>query len=98
VSQTQITPLEDRLVVMPVKETEEMKGSLYIPIQAQEQSQKGDVIAVGPGKVTDHGVLIPMTIGVGDMVIYGKYAGSTLSLDGEEVLVIRESDVIALVT
>jgi chaperonin GroES len=88
-------PLADRLIVRPNQEQAEMtQGGLYIPVMAQEKTQQGEVVAVGPGRVTDQGVTIPMTVQAGQQVMYGKYAGTPLELDGEEVLVIRESDVI----
>jgi chaperonin GroES len=97
VSATKITPLADRVVVKPLEETEEMRGGLYIPDTAKEKPQQGEVIAVGPGKVNDSGDRTPMEVKAGDRVLYGKYSGTEITVDGDEVLILRETDVLALV-
>lgn len=89
-----IQPLEDRVVVIPSDEAEEMRGGLYIPDTAKEKPTQGEVIAVGPGRV-EKGERIPMDLKVGDKVIYGKYSGTTITLEGEEVVIIKASDVLA---
>ena len=90
-----IHPLEDRVVIMPAEELESMRGGLYIPDTAKEKPTQGEVIAVGPGRLTDKGERITMDIKVGDTVIYGKYSGTSFTLDGEEVIIIKASDVLA---
>jgi chaperonin GroES len=97
VSATKITPLADRVVVKPLEETEEMRGGLYIPDTAKEKPQQGEVIAVGPGKVNDNGDRTPMEVKTGDRVLYGKYSGTEITVDGDQVLILRESDVLAIV-
>ena len=90
-----IHPLEDRVVIMPAEELESMRGGLYIPDTAKEKPTQGEVIAVGPGRLTDKGERIPTDIKVGDTVIYGKYSGTSYTLDGDEVIIIKASDVLA---
>ena len=90
-----IRPLEDRIVVLPSEEAEAMRGGLYIPDTAKEKPTQGEVIAVGPGRLTDKGERITMDIKVGDTVIYGKYSGTSFTLEGEEVIIIKASDVLA---
>ncbi len=84
-------PLADRVAIRP---TETMKGGLYIPDTAKEKPIQGEVIAVGPGR-REKGELVPMELKVGDRVVYGKYSGSQVELEGEELILIKESDVIA---
>ncbi|HET7790137.1 MAG TPA: co-chaperone GroES [Gemmatimonadales bacterium] len=87
-------PLADRVAIRPSEETETMKGGLYIPDTAKEKPIQGDIIAVGPGRV-EKGEKVAMELKVGDRVIYGKYSGTQVELDGEEIILIKESDVIA---
>jgi chaperonin GroES len=87
-----IRPLSDRVVVKPLPAEEVTKSGLVIPDTAKERPQQGEVIAVGPGRITDDGKKIPMEVKVGDKVLYGKYAGTEISIDGEEFLIMRESD------
>src|SRR5690349_11081310 len=89
-----LQPLEDRVVIMPSDEAESMKGGLYIPDTAKEKPIQGEVIAVGPGRV-EKGQHVPMELKVGDRVVYGKYTGSQVELEDEEIILIKESDVIA---
>lgn len=93
----QIQPLADRVVVKALEETEEMKGGLYIPDTAKEKPQQGEVVAVGPGRVTDDGNRIESELKVGDRVLYGKYSGTEVTVGTEEFLILRESDVLAVV-
>jgi chaperonin GroES len=90
-----IKMLEDRVLVKPLEAEEKTAGGIIIPDNAKEKPQKGEVIAVGPGKVTDSGVKIETTIKKGDKVLYGKYSGTEVKIDGEEYLIIRESDILA---
>lgn len=92
-----IRPLADRVVVKPLPAEEVTKGGLVIPDTAKERPQQGEVIAVGPGRITDDGKKIPMEVKVGDKVLYGKYAGTEISIDGEEYLIMRESDILAII-
>src|SRR6266511_4255473 len=87
-----IHPLEDRVVIMPAEELESMRGGLYIPDTAKEKPTQGEVIAVGPGRLTDKGERIPMDLKVGDTVIYGKYSGTPFMLDSDEVIIIKRSE------
>jgi len=96
-SATQIRPLADRVVVKPLEETEQMKGGLYIPDTAKEKPQQGEVVAVGPGKVGDDGKRIELELKVGDRVLYGKYSGTEVTVGDEQYLILRESDVLAVV-
>ena len=92
-----IKPLADRVVVQPLEETEQKKGSIIIPDTAKEKPQQGKIVAVGPGKVSDDGKKIPMELKVGNKVLYGKYAGTEVTIDGTEYLILRESDVLAII-
>ena len=93
-SKLKVFPLADRVAIKPIEETETMKGGLYIPDTAKEKPIQGDVIAVGPGR-REKGELVPLELKVGDRVVYGKYSGTQVELDGEEIILIKESDVIA---
>ncbi len=89
-----IHPLEDRVVIMPSDEAETMRGGLYIPDTAKEKPTQGEVLAVGPGRI-EKGERIKMEVAVGDTVIYGKYSGTPYSVDGDEVIIIKSSDILA---
>ncbi|MEE8267797.1 MAG: co-chaperone GroES [Gemmatimonadales bacterium] len=93
-TQAAIQPLEDRVVIMPNDDVEEMRGGLYIPDTAKEKPTQGEVIAVGPGRV-EEGNRVPMDIAVGDKVIYGKYSGTQFQLGDDEVIIIKASDILA---
>ena len=92
-----IQPLADRVVVKALEESEQMRGGLYIPDTAKEKPSQGEVVAVGPGKISDDGKRLDMDVKVGDKVLYGKYSGTDVTLDGEEYLILRESDVLAVI-
>lgn len=94
---TKIQPLADRVVVKALEETEQMRGGLYIPDTAKEKPQQGEVVAVGPGKVSDDGKRIAPEVKVGDKVLYGKYSGTEVTVADEQYLILRESDVLAVV-
>jgi chaperonin GroES len=94
---TKIQPLADRIVVKALEETEQMRGGLYIPDTAKEKPQQGEVIAAGPGKFNDDGKRVPLEVAVGNRVLYGKYSGTEVNVDGEEFLILRESDVLAII-
>ena len=91
-----IRPLEDRIILKPVDADEKTSGGIIIPDNAKEKPQKGEVIAVGPGKVSEQGGKIAMTLKKGDKVLYGKYSGTEVSVDGTDYLILRESDVLAV--
>jgi chaperonin GroES len=94
---TKIQPLADRIVVKALEETEQMRGGLYIPDTAKEKPQQGEVVAVGPGKLNDDGKRIQLEVEVGNRVLYGKYSGTEVNVDSEEFLILRESDVLAII-
>jgi chaperonin GroES len=94
---TKIQPLADRIVVKPLEETEQMRGGLYIPDTAKEKPQQGEVVAIGPGKLTDEGKRIALEVKEGDRVLYGKYSGTEVTVAEEQFLILRESDVLAIV-
>jgi len=93
---TKIQPLSDRVVVRPLEEAEQMRGGLYIPDTAKEKPQQGEIMAVGPGRVSDQGERIAPDVKAGDKVLYGKYSGAEVTVDGEQYLILRESDVLAV--
>jgi chaperonin GroES len=92
-----VKPLADRVVVKALEEAETMRGGLYIPDTAKEKPQQGEVMAVGPGKLSEEGKRIEMELKVGDKVLYGKYSGTEVTVDNEQYLILRESDVLAVV-
>ena len=97
-TKVKLHPLADRVAIRPLEETETMRGGLYIPDTAKEKPQQGQVIAAGPGKFDEQGgQRIPMDVKVGDRVLYGKYSGTEVTLEGEQYLILRESDVLAIV-
>lgn len=90
-------PLSDRVIVKPSPAEEVTKGGIFLPDTAQEKPQKGEIVAIGVGKVAeDSGKVIPMSVKVGDTVLYGKYSGTEIKFDGEEYLIMRESDIFAI--
>ena len=91
-----VAPLADRVVVKALEETESMRGGLYIPDTAKEKPQQGEIMAVGPGRY-EKDKRVPMDVKVGDKVLYGKYSGTEVTIDGEPYLILRESDVLAIV-
>ncbi len=92
-----LKPLDDRIVVEPVEAEEKTAGGIVMPDTAKEKPQRGKVLAVGPGKLLDNGQRGEISVAVGDEVIYGKYAGSDIELDGRDIKILRESDVLAKV-
>ncbi|MBI3004633.1 MAG: co-chaperone GroES [Ignavibacteriales bacterium] len=91
-----IKPLADRVVVKPAEAEERTKGGIIVPDTAKEKPVWGEVVAVGPGRVTEDGKSIPMEVKNGDRVLYGKYSGTEVTLDGDELLIMRESDIFAI--
>ena len=92
-----LKPLGDRVVVKPLPREEMTKSGIYLPDTAKERPQEGTIIAVGPGRQTDEGKVIPMTLKVGDKVLYAKYAGTEYKHEDEELLICTEKDVLALI-
>tara|TARA_A100001011_G_scaffold349767_1_gene388587 strand:- start:84 stop:380 length:297 start_codon:yes stop_codon:yes gene_type:complete len=90
-----IDPLSDRVVVMPEEVDEVTASGIILPDTAQEKPQMGKVVAAGPGKVSDNGTVVKMTLKAGDKVLYGKYSGTEISLEDNDVLIMRESDILA---
>jgi chaperonin GroES len=91
-----IRPLQDRLIVKRLEEEEKTKGGIIIPDAAKEKPMQGEVIAVGKGKVTDDGKALPLDVKAGDRILFGKYAGTEIKLDGMEYLIMREDDVLGV--
>src|SRR3954462_801024 len=94
---TSIRPLHDRIVVKRVAEEEKTKGGIIIPDSAKEKPVEGEVIAVGNGKVQEDGKLRPLDIKAGDRILFGKYSGTEIKLDGEEHLILREDDILGVI-
>ena len=92
-----LKPLGDRVLVKPAPKEEKTSSGLYISSGAQEKPQRGEVIAVGAGKVNDKGVRIPMDVKVGEVVIYGKFGGNEVKVDGEDFLLLRADDIYAII-
>jgi chaperonin GroES len=93
-----VSPLADRVVVKATEEAEQMRGGLYIPDTAKEKPQQGEVLAVGPGRRSEHsGDLIPTDVSKGDKVVYSKYGGTEITIDGEDLLILQARDVLAIV-
>ena len=91
-----IRPLGDRILVKRIKEEEKTKGGIIIPDTAKEKPQEGKVVAVGKGKHDDNGKLIPLEVKAGDKILFGKYSGSEIKLEGEEHLILREDDILGI--
>jgi chaperonin GroES len=91
-----VSPLADRVVVKALEETESMRGGLYIPDTAKEKPQQGEIVAVGPGRY-EKDKRVPMEVKVGDKVLYGKYSGTEVTIEGDQYLILRESDVLAII-
>ncbi|HEY3839131.1 MAG TPA: co-chaperone GroES [Bryobacteraceae bacterium] len=91
-----IRPLYDRIVVKRIEEKEQMQGGLYIPDSAKEKPQEGEVAAIGKGKRLEDGKLVPLDVQVGDRILFGKYSGSDIKIDGEEYLIMREDEVLGI--
>ena len=91
-----VAPLADRVVVRALEETEQMRGGLFIPDTAKEKPMQGEVLAVGPGRF-EKDKRVPMELKVGDKVLYGKYSGTEVTIDNEQLLILREADVLAVV-
>jgi chaperonin GroES len=92
-----LRPLQDRILVKRVEEETKTAGGIFIPETAKEKPQRGQVVAAGNGKKTEDGKVLPLDVKVGDVVLFGKYAGTEIKVDGEEYLMMREDDILAVV-
>jgi len=92
-----IRPLQDRVIVQRVEEEQKTKGGIIIPDTAKEKPQEGKVIAVGKGKLNDDGKLIPLDVKAGDRILFGKYSGTEVKMDGDEYLIMREDDILGVI-
>lgn len=93
-----VKPLQDRILIKRVEEEAKTKGGIIIPDSAKEKPQEGLVVAVGPGKVTDNGTRVVPEVKAGDRILFGKYSGSDIKVDGVEHLILREDDILAILT
>ena len=91
-----IRPLQDRVIIKRIEEEEKSKGGIIIPDTAKEKPQEGKVVAVGKGKVNDDGKLTPLDVKVNDRILFGKYSGTEINIDGEEHLIMREEDILGI--
>jgi len=92
-----LTPLHDRVIVKAAEAEQTTKGGIIIPDTAKEKPMQGEIIAVGGGRIADDGKVMPMAVKAGDKVLYGKYSGTEVNIDGEEYLIMRESDIFAII-
>ena len=92
-----VKPLADRVLVEPLEAAEKTAGGIYIPDNAKEKPQKGRIVAAGPGKISDAGALMKMEVKSGDTILYGKYSGTEVNVDGKDYLIMRESDILAII-
>lgn len=90
-----LQPLADRLVVKPIEREEMTKSGIVLPDTAKEKPQEGEVLAVGPGRLSEDGKRLPVDVKVGDKVIYAKYGGTEIKIDGEDLVILREADILA---
>ena len=95
-TKTKLRPLHDRVLVKRLEETDERHGSIIIPDSAKEKPQEGKVIAAGTGKVTEEGKKLPLAVKEGDRILFGKYSGSEVKIDGEELLIMKEEDILGI--
>ena len=91
-----VRPLHDRLLVRRIEEKETAKGGIIIPDTAKEKPQRGEVLAVGNGKILENGTKLPLDVKVGNKILFGKYTGTDIKIDGDEVLILREDEVLAV--
>jgi chaperonin GroES len=94
-AKTKLVPLADRIVITPLKQDEVTASGLVIPDTAKEKPQQGEVVAVGPGRLDDNGKRIPIDVNVGDRILYAKYTGTDIKLDGDEFIVLNDKDILA---
>ena len=94
---TKLTPLHDRILVRRIEEQETVRGGIIIPDTAKEKPQEGEVIAVGKGKINEDGKVFPLDVKAGDRILFGKYAGTEVKIDGEEFLIMKEDEVLGTI-
>jgi chaperonin GroES len=92
-----VRPLQDRILVRRVAEEEKTKGGIIIPDTAKEKPSEGEVVAVGSGKVNDKGVVRPIEVKVGDRILFGKYSGNEIKIDGDELIIVREDEILGVI-
>ncbi len=92
-----LRPMQDRIIVKRLEEEQKTAGGLFIPDTAKEKPQRGEVVAVGKGKKTEDGKVVPLDVKAGDKVLFGKYAGTEIKLDGQEYLIMREDDILGVI-
>ncbi len=92
-----LRPLQDRIIVKMLEEENVTAGGIYIPDTAKEKPQRGEIVAVGKGKVTEDGKVLPMDVKAGDKVLFGKYAGTEIKIDGQDYLIMREDDILGVI-
>jgi len=92
-----LRPLQDRIIVKRLEEENKTSGGIYIPDTAKEKPQKGEIIAVGKGKITEDGKVLPIDVKVGDKVLFGKYAGTEIKIEGVDYLIMREDDILGVI-
>ncbi|HOI17145.1 MAG TPA: co-chaperone GroES [Geobacteraceae bacterium] len=92
-----LRPLQDRIIVKRLEEESKTSGGIYIPDTAKEKPQKGEIIAVGKGKITEDGKVLPIDVKVGDKVLFGKYAGTEIKIEGADYLIMREDDILGVI-
>ena len=92
-----VRPLHDRILVRRIEEKETIKGGIIIPDTAKEKPQEGEVIAVGNGKILENGSKVPLDVKAGDRILFGKYSGTDIKIDGQEYLILREDEVLAVI-
>ena len=93
---TNITPLHDRVILRRIEEGEQIRGGIIIPDSAKEKPQEGEVVAAGNGKRLENGTMVPLDVKVGDRILFGKYSGSDIKLDGDEYMIMREDEVLGV--
>lgn len=96
-SEVGVRPLHDRILVRRMAEEEKTAGGLFIPDTAKEKPQKGEIIATGKGRITEEGKTLPLEVKAGDKILFGKYSGTELKLNGEELLMMREEDILGII-
>jgi chaperonin GroES len=92
-----IKPLGDRVLVKPIEESEQVRGGIIIPETAKEKPQNGEIVAVGPGAVNEAGTVVPMHVAAGAKVLYSKYGGTEVTIDGDKMLIMREGDILGVI-
>ena len=92
-----VRPMGDRVIIASLPQEEKTKGGIILPDSAQEKPQEGQVVAVGKGKMTDTGEMLEMSVSIGDKVLYGKYSGTEVKIDGESYLIVKESEILAII-